>query len=99
MLALAFTVVTVLMVHLATAVAIAIAVVRRAKTWLCHAQGLRKCFCCAGTGCAGLVSVLSAGDISHASKTLAAATLKDFLLPALPLQACTITPMVSTKSG
>ena len=32
------------------------------------------------------MSVLSAGDMSHASQTLAAATLKDFLLPAVPLQ-------------
>jgi hypothetical protein len=41
---------------------------------------------CAGEGCAGLVSIMSAGDVSSASKSLAAATLNEFLLPPTPPQ-------------
>lgn len=41
---------------------------------------------CAGEGCSGLVSIMSAGDVSIASKSLAAATLKEFLLPPTPPQ-------------
>ena len=37
----------------------------------------------AGKGCASLVAVLLDGNMSHASKALAAATLKQFLLPTL----------------
>lgn len=45
---------------------------------LCHSE-YSKPF--AGTGCEGLVAILSAVDISPAIKALAAALLKDFLLP------------------
>ena len=41
---------------------------------------------CAGEGCLGLVSIMSAGDASFASKYLAAATLNEFLLPPTPPQ-------------
>lgn len=41
---------------------------------------------CAGKGCASLVAVLIDGNMSHASKALAAATLKQFLLPTIPVE-------------
>ena len=41
---------------------------------------------CAGEGCSGLVSIMSAGDVSYAHKFLAAATLNEFLLPPTPPQ-------------
>ena len=40
----------------------------------------------AGSGCAGLVAVLSAEDMPSNSKVLAAAVLKAFLLPPVPSQ-------------
>lgn len=44
--------------------------------------------CCAGTGSAALVAVLAAGDMSQTSRIFAAATLKNFLLPVVPLKPC-----------